>query len=250
MEQQPEENTNHRIAPDTLLMELQLPDSSGWSPLHHAIQCGETATVELLLNLGVQVTPLPANNQTVLHLVGSGFVVNWEEYIKSSSTSTTTTSSATTWREQYRLATNWLLDYGKWFVQYEPVKNGWPPLKIPPIPRLTNIQDLWDIRPNHDDDGRMSQVLLQHANLSVLSKDSNGNLPFFLAAAAGHVSEVFVQLRAAAHEGLFQPQWQQEQQDVSGNLATAETSTTTPLSPKRTLTGAMVTPPRQRSRLV
>ena len=265
-QEQEQQGIGERRAPitrETLLAELQRADAQGWTPLHHAIACGETAIVQTLLSFGVKVTPLPVDNnktknKTILHLVGSGLTIDWDEY--------TSQQPYAGWDDQYHLVADWMLRYGRWFLQYEQVKHGWPPLLLPPVPRVPEIQDLWDIKAgiNHteqqDDDNNndfcMSQLLVDHggAVLSVLQKDADGNLPFFLAAASGRVSEVFAQLRVAAHEGLFQHSQQQQQQPQQQEHLKCPISTgavaamTSPKRPSSALNKAFITPPRQAQR--
>lgn len=183
-------------SPRELLQALHHPDAQGWTALHHAVFCGETAVVECLLEYGVRATvPLPGSRQrNLLHLVGSGFRIHRDEYAK--------IKDPQAWHAQYEGAMDWLLRYGKWFVLHEPVKNGWPRLVVPPLPRF-GLDECFDVKPNQST--AMSALLFRKggSKMSVLAKDKDGNLPFFLSAATGNVSEVFEQLRAAAHEGLF-----------------------------------------------
>ena len=183
-------------------------DPQGWTALHHAVFCGETAVVELLLSNGARADAMiPGSRQSLLHLVGSGFKVQWQECGK---------KDPQAWHQQYTYVTDWLLRFGEWFVQHEPVKNGWPKLSIPPLPRLAGLDESFELKPNRS--SAMSALLFKKAKASVLRKDKKGNLPFFLPAASGNVSEVFEQLRAAAHEGLFH------------NLAPSPATTTPPVT--------------------
>ena len=195
-----------------ILQELHRPDPEGWTALHHAIFCGEQAHVARLLDFGVPLTvPLANPLSSGLHLVGSGMRILWDRRA---------VQAPQAWPKQYQRVVDWMLRYGKWYVQHQAVRNGWPGAGIPPIPRcLEGLEDAFDVctpkvswnsvdnlQENKTDDtgdGCMSKLLLNHG-ATVTVTDRNGNLPFFLAAASGHVAEVFVQLRAAAHEGLFE----------------------------------------------
>lgn len=172
---------------------LNRSDPQGWTPLHHAVFCDNADVVMLLLSHGASADiRLPGSRQSLLHLVGSGFKMQWDECGKQNPRS---------WHRQYNHVIDWLHQFGRWFVQHKCVTNGWPQLSIPPLPRFAGLEESFDVEPNRS--SAMSSILLEMGKATVLVKDRQGNLPFFLSAASGNVSEVFEQLRAAAHEGLF-----------------------------------------------
>jgi ankyrin repeat protein len=212
----PSEEDTGRIVAANIATALNQADVHGWTVLHHIAWCQQPAsTLARLLALGANPRLVNNQQQTPLHLVGSGMRCSPPTSVPglppTVEVSTTRRREASTkplicldpsvdWHAQYKHAMAWLSLYSPWFVQHPPVQQGWPRPQIPAMVRLDACTETFALQVGQATDN--ARLLLDHG-AAVLVRDVQDNLPFGLAASTGNVSEVFDMLRIAAHEGLF-----------------------------------------------